>query len=83
MGKRIPVPPELQHLIEKREGEQDRRQGDQRDDADRRGEDDLGPLGAIESAKNVEDVPSDERRSNQARRQEKERRRRSRRKADS
>lgn len=30
MGKRIPVPPELEHLIEKRDEESDRRGNDRR-----------------------------------------------------
>jgi hypothetical protein len=77
MSKRLPVPPELDFLIEKREKEGDRRQREERGE-DRRSEDDLGPLGAIESTKDLRDLPTEERREKQ-RRKKKERRRKSRR----
>ena len=73
MNKRLPVPPELDHLIEKREKGADRRVRDQRSKADQR-KDDLGPVGAIESAAGVEDVPTTDRRSGEDRRQKKDRR---------
>lgn len=82
MSKRLPVPPELEHLIEKRDRDEDRRQDEQRSGADRR-DDDLGPLGAIESTGDIYDVPSDERRAGGKRRENKDRRGRRRRKADS
>jgi hypothetical protein len=83
MSKRIPVPPELEHLIEKREGEEDRRRADHRASTDRRGEDDLGPLGAIESTSDLGKLPTEDRRSESERRKKKDRRGRRRRKADS
>jgi hypothetical protein len=66
MSKRIPVPPELDHLIEKRDQEVDRRQAEQRSGQEKRG-DDLGPLGAIESAESLDDVPTEDRRQGQRR----------------
>ena len=78
MGKRLPVPPELQHLIEKREQEE-RRLVDHRSGKDQRSVD-LGPLGAIESAAEIDEVPSDERRRGRDRRQGNERRKQRRRK---
>ena len=78
MGKRLPVPPELQHLIEKREQEE-RRLEDHRSGKDQRSVD-LGPLGAIESAAEIDEVPSDERRRGRDRRQGNERRKQRRRK---
>ena len=80
MGKRLAVPAELEHLIEKRDNDDDRR-GKKRRGADRRGGDDLGPLGAIESAKSLDDVPTSDRRSKQ-RRKASERRRTRRRKSE-
>jgi hypothetical protein len=79
MSKRLPVPPELEHLIEKRETDADRRSGVRRENADRR-DDDVGPLGAIESAESLEDVPTEERRSGEERRGGKDRRKARRRK---
>jgi len=79
MGKRLPVPRELQHLIEKREQEEDRRQGDHRSGKDQRTVD-LGPLGAIESAKELDEVPSEDRRRKKVRREGNERRKKRRRK---
>jgi hypothetical protein len=81
MSKRLPVPPELEHLIEKREREDDRRAAEKRTKPDRR-KVDLGPLGAIESAANLDDVPTSERRGGQPRRKQKDRRRRNRRKSE-
>jgi hypothetical protein len=78
MSKRIPVPPELEHLIEKRDREEDRRLAEQRSGQEQRGED-LGPLGAIESAESLDDVPDENRRSGQQRRASKDRRRNKRR----
>lgn len=82
MSDRLPVPPELEHLIEKRENEQDRRRAEERDSEDRRSAD-LGPLGAIESAESLDDIPHGERRSDEDRRQRKDRRGRQRRDSDS
>jgi hypothetical protein len=79
MGKRLPVPPELEFLIEKRENDNDRREREERG-GDRRGDDDLGPLGAIESTRELRDLPTEERRTNEQRRKKKDRRRKSRRK---
>jgi hypothetical protein len=79
MARRLPVPPELEHLIEKRDRDKDRRARDKREKTDRRKED-LGPLGAIESAANLDDVPTSERRSGDQRRKQKERRKKPRRK---
>jgi hypothetical protein len=81
MSKRLPVPPELEHLLEKRESDRDRRDKNQRGQSDRR-EDDLGPLGAIESAADVNDVPTAERRSGTDRRSKRDRRKKPRRKSD-
>lgn len=81
MGDSLPVPPELQHLIEKRENEADRRQDEQRT-ADNRRQLDLGPLGAIESAETLDDVPESDRRATQGRRKRRERRRKRRRRSD-
>ena len=66
MGKRLPIPPELEHLVEKRERETDRRSDNQR-------KDDLGPLGAIESTGQLDDVPTTDRRRGTDRRQRKRR----------
>jgi hypothetical protein len=79
MARRLPVPPELEHLIEKRDRDKDRRARDKSAKAERR-QADLGPLGAIESATNLDDVPTTERRSGEQRRKQKERRKKSRRK---
>jgi hypothetical protein len=82
MSERLPIPADLEHLIEKREIEADRRRGEQREQEDRRGEDDLGPLGAIETTQDLRDLPTDERREEEPRRQASDRRRRRRRKTD-
>ncbi len=78
MSKRLPVPPELEHLIEKREQETDRRERKQRSTSEQR-QVDLGPVGSIASAKNIEDIPTEERRAENERRQAKDRRKKPRR----
>jgi hypothetical protein len=80
MSDPLPVPPELEHLIEKRENK-DRRKTGRRSGEDRR-EADLGPIGCIESADDLDQVPLQERRSGQERRQDRERRKKARRKTD-
>lgn len=79
MSKRLSVPPELEHLIEKREGDGDRRAPDPAGQSDRRKED-LGPLGAIESTADPLEVPTTDRRTGKQRRAKKDRRKNSRRK---
>jgi len=81
MSERLPVPPELEHLIEKREAEEDRRQIERRNGVDQRTSD-VGPLGAIESAESLDDVPLDDRRSAEERRQQSDRRMQPRRESD-
>jgi len=73
MNDRLNVPPELQHLIEKRELE-DRRQQERRDDADRR-QVDMGPLGAEDVLDDPESLNEKERRSGKKRRDDERRRR--------
>jgi hypothetical protein len=80
MSDQLPVPPELEHLIEKRENEERRRAG-RRSGEDRR-EADLGPIGGIESVDDLDQVPLQERRSGKQRRQNRERRQAARRKTD-
>ncbi len=80
MAKRLSVPTELEHLIEKREQETDRRQVNRRSGSDQR-QVNLGPVGSITSAKDVEDVPTEERRAGIERRQTKDRRKKPRRKS--
>ena len=80
MTNHLPVPPELQHLIEKRENE-DRRQSERRNDGDRR-ESDLGPVGCIESLEELDQLPLEDRRSDAQRREDAERRTEARREAD-
>lgn len=82
MSKRLPVPPGLEHLIEKRESNKDRRADEKRRSSERRNAD-LGPLGAIESADRLDDVPTEERRSGQQRRKKTDRRKKPRRKSGS
>ena len=60
MNERLSVPPELEHLIEKREAEE-RRLAEQRAKQERR-EVDLGPLGSIESAAELDQIALEERR---------------------
>jgi hypothetical protein len=81
MSKRLPVPPELEHLIEKREAEEDRRRLERRSGDDQR-KIDVGPLGALESAESLDDVPLEDRRSDNERRQPANQRTRRRRKSD-
>jgi hypothetical protein len=78
MSKRLPVPPELEHLIEKREQEGDRREQQQRRDDEQR-KVDLGPLGAIESAADLDEVPAEDRRRGSERRRNQDRRKKPRR----
>ena len=80
MANRLPIPPELQHLIEKRERE-DSRAAERRSSEDRR-ESDLGPIGRIQSVEDLEDLTLEEERSGTERRKGRERRERGRRKAD-
>lgn len=81
MAEQLPVPPELEHLIEKREQEEDRRREEHRSGKDQRAVD-LGPLGALESSDKLEEVPTEDRRRGEERRQAKDRRQRKRRKKD-
>jgi len=78
MGNQLPIPPELQHLIEKREGE-DPRQTKRRSDEDRRGAE---PTGDADSIKTPEEAPVDDRRSASMRREDRERREEARRQSD-
>jgi hypothetical protein len=80
MPNDLPVPPELQHLIEKRENE-DRRKSQRRGGQDRR-EEDLGPLGRIESVDDLQRLAMEEERSGRERRKDQQRRATKRRKAD-
>ena len=66
MPNQLPIPPELQHLIEKRE-RAERRKKLRRTVAERR-TCDLGPLGALESISDVDALPLDDRRSRRERR---------------
>ena len=81
MSEPLPIPPELEHLIEKRL-EPDPRETKRRTGHDQR-DLDLGPLGAIESAEDLEDVPTEDRRTGKERREDEERRLESRREGDS
>lgn len=56
----IPIPEELQHLIEKRERTRDRRAQDRR-------QEDVGPSGGVLPAEANDDVPETDRRSSQRR----------------
>jgi hypothetical protein len=78
--KRLSVPPELQHLIEKREL-QDRREAQRRGDTDRR-ECDVGPLSAVDSVEDPELPVTEDQRSGEDRRKKRERRQAARRKED-
>ena len=78
MPNDLPVPPELQDLIEKRETD-DQRKKERRSGQDRR-TCDLGPMGAIESLQDLEQVPATERRCGQQRRKTEDRRKGPRRK---
>jgi len=81
MAKRLPVPPELEHLIEKRERETERRAGEHRSGGDQRTAD-LGPLGAIESTGSLDAVPTEDRRQGTERRRSSDRRKKRRRNND-
>jgi hypothetical protein len=81
MPDELPLPPELEHLIEKRLG-RDRR-GRQRRAARKRRQTDLGPLGSLESAADLDGVVLEERRSLAERRKLAERRNRPRRRGGS
>ncbi len=72
MPNRLPVPEELLHLIEKRDVDS-AEGGERRSDAERR-ETDLGPLGAVESIADLDDLPLENRRSEAERRAAGERR---------
>lgn len=74
------LPPELRRLIEKRERE-DRRAAQRRDSKDRR-QVDMGPLGAADSAEDLEELDLEERRSGEDRRRNGDRRKESRRRDD-
>lgn len=78
MAKRLPVPAELQHLIEKRE-QDERRKTKARATPDRRTLE-LGPGGALEGLQDVDDCPVDDRRIEASRRKKKDRREKTRRK---
>jgi len=66
MPNRLPVPEELLHLIEKRDVDSAER-GERRCDVQRR-ETDLGPVGAVESIADLDDLPLEDRRSEAERR---------------
>ncbi len=66
MSDELPVPQELQHLIEKRRG-RDRRRRQRRVGKERR-QIDLGPLGTLESAAGLEQAVLEERRKSGERR---------------
>jgi hypothetical protein len=72
MPNDLPIPPELQHLIEKRE-RAERRKRSRRTKPERR-DCDFGPLGAVESISDLEDLPLEDRRSRQDRRNSRRRR---------
>ena len=78
MSDHLPIPPELEHLIEKRQ-EEDRRKSGRRGQEDRRVVD-LGP-GACRELKDGSEQPPRERRSGVERRQAGDRRKRARRQA--
>ena len=79
MPNHLPVPSELQHLIEKRETD-DRREKERRSDQDRRIAD-LGPSGAVESPEEP-DPPVADRRTGDERRGDGDRREAARRQPD-
>jgi hypothetical protein len=81
MSKRLPVPKELEILIEKRDVETDRRRGKRRGASSRRTVS-QGPLGAAKTVADADDPPAEERRRAKDRRRGKERRQNSRRKED-
>ncbi len=81
MSERLPIPPDLEHLIEKREKPDPRGEEERRTDDDQRSAD-LGPLGALESAEHLDDIPTEDRRTGEERRDEPSRRQESRRDED-
>jgi len=78
MSNHLPVPSDLQHLIEKRI-EAERRKKRRRGGVRRQVE--LGPLGALESTRGLDQVALEERRTSAERRKESDRRKRARRKS--
>ena len=68
MSERLPIPPDLEHLIEKREKPDPRKEDVRRTGDDQRAAD-LGPLGALESVEGIDDVPTDNRRTGDDRRE--------------
>jgi len=83
MPYELPVPSELEHLIEKRETD-DRRKGDRRRSGQDRRQVDLGPAGGAGTcaAEEGQQAPATERRSGTERRSQHDRRRAARRTAD-
>ncbi len=67
MSERLPIPPDLEHLIEKRENPDPRKAEVRRTGDDQRTAD-LGPLGALESTDNFDDLPTEDRRAGNERR---------------
>jgi hypothetical protein len=72
MSNRLPVPEELLHLIEKRDSNE-KKSSDRRVVEERRSSD-MGPLGAIESSPDLDELPIEDRRSKTGRRVTAERR---------
>ncbi len=81
MSERLPIPPHLEHLIEKREAPDTRKEKERRTEGDQRRED-LGPLGALESVEHIEDIPTEDRRTGEERRESQGRRQEARRDDD-
>ncbi len=79
MSDLLPLPPELQHLVEKRQ-QPDRRKKERRTRTDRRTVD-VGPLGALKPGTPLEALPLEERRRAE-RRKRGDRRKRKRRRTD-
>jgi hypothetical protein len=79
MPNELPIPPELQHLIEKRQG--DRRSRKPRRVVPDRRRGDLGLLGSLETIDDVDALPLEERRASENRRKT-QRRKTQRRKTD-
>jgi len=78
LSNRLPLPADLQHLVEKRV-ETDRRKKRRRDGSRRQV--DLGPLGALESGSGLDQIVPEDRRASAERRKQADRRKRSRRKS--
>jgi hypothetical protein len=66
MSDPLPIPPELEHLIEKRTTSAGRRKKSRR--TGNRREVNLGPLGTLETAESFEDAVLEERRKSEERR---------------